>query len=75
VAHALGGKNVKELERLSTALYVLRNNPALSDEDAAKRITQIKPHVTTGDAADAVQEVHRLEVAQRAVGRTTTPAT
>ena len=61
VATKLSVKTAGALERLSTALYVRAANPALTDEEAAQRINELKPHVKIPQAADAIDELHRLE--------------
>lgn len=63
VATELSARKVDVLERLSTALYVKRKNPELTDEKAARRINELKPHVKIPQAADALDELHRLEEA------------
>lgn len=50
VVQCIGSKNVKELEKISTALYVWREMPASTVEDRAKRLNAIKPHIDIGDA-------------------------
>lgn len=55
VAECLGGKNVKELEKLSTALFVWRENPKASIEDRAKRLSEIKPHIAVDEAETTTQ--------------------
>ena len=61
VATELSVKTAGALERLSTALYVRAENPGLKDEEATQRIHDLKPHVKPSQAADAVDELHRLE--------------
>lgn len=61
VANELGSKNVAELERLATALYVTRR--LLPDGDVvarAKKIVELKPHITLEQARTAVDEVDTL---------------
>ena len=60
VATELSVKTAGALERLSTALYVRAKNPGLRDEEATKRIHELKPHVKPPQAADAIDELHRL---------------
>ena len=61
VATELSVKRVDVLERMSTALYVKRKNPELKDMEAAKRINELKPHVTIPQATDAIDALHKLE--------------
>ncbi|MBU4221100.1 MAG: hypothetical protein KKD46_02605 [Euryarchaeota archaeon] len=58
VANKLGGKNVAELERLATALYVTREiSTDNSIESRAQCIHKLKPHVSLDEARDAVRVV------------------
>jgi hypothetical protein len=57
----LASKNVAELEKLSTALYVRLEGP---DEDVAvhaRRIHELKPHVSVPEALAALREVGRFD--------------
>jgi uncharacterized protein YwgA len=61
VAKRLGKKNVTELERLATALFVTKNElPKGSVEVRAARINELKPHVPLPLAQEAVEEFDRL---------------
>lgn len=61
VAKRLGKKNVTELERLATALFVTKNElPKGSVEARAVRINELKPHVSLPLAQEAVEEFDRL---------------
>ncbi|MEW8976761.1 MAG: hypothetical protein AB2385_00020 [Symbiobacterium sp.] len=60
VATYFGDKGVAELERLATALYVRKMDPSLSQEQRAKRICALKPHVHFGAAYEAVRSVDEL---------------
>jgi len=58
VADRVGDKNVVELERLATALYVTRTSEgARSAKERAEEITQLKPHVSREDAVRAVEMI------------------
>ena len=58
VARRLSPKNVSELERLATALYVTKEEPdGSSPERRAKVLSQLKPHVTIEDALSAVRDI------------------
>lgn len=57
VVDKLAGKNVAELERLSTALYVRLEMPNEADRTRAKRIHQLKPHVSIQEALIALGDV------------------
>jgi hypothetical protein len=61
VADRLRDRGVMELERLATALWVTRElGEAASVDERAGRLHQIKPHVSTADAADAVSEIDEM---------------
>jgi len=63
-ATAIGDKGVTELERLATALYVRlkqsEQQGGMTVEEAAARITALKPHISVQDADCAVREADRL---------------
>ena len=60
VAKWLGSKGVTELERWSTALYVIRRTAAsVPRETIIGEIVQLKPHVSRAEAGEAVEEVTR----------------
>lgn len=61
VVGKLASKNVAELERLSTALYVRLELPDQDEAVRAKRITQLKPHVSNQEALDALRDVEGFE--------------
>ncbi len=61
IADKLSGKNVAELERLATALYVTREiNTDNSIESRAQCIHELKPHVSLYEAREAVRVVDIL---------------
>lgn len=58
VAEKLGNKNVSELERLATALFVtLESENSTSVRKRADEINCLKPHITLSAAMSAVEEV------------------
>lgn len=59
-AEKLGGKNVAELERLATALYVTNRRGAALAEERAEEMTRLKPHIPLENAMAAVEAVDRL---------------
>ena len=59
VSKSLGLRNVKELERVATALYVTRQFGGTDDARAGK-LVQLKPHVAPADARAAVVELDAL---------------
>jgi len=58
VAEKLSGHGAVDLERLATALYVLRNYPG--DEDQVGLMHQLKPHITAERAAEALAAVNNI---------------
>jgi len=65
VADNLGGKNVIELEKLATALYVRLASKQRSPKKNAEDIHVLKPHVSLDDAMQAVKELDGLVAAKR----------
>lgn len=64
----LGQKNVAELERLGTALYVtLESTPAKKLESRAKRVHKLKPHVPEEKALEAVKELDSIRDAAKLI--------
>ena len=61
VASELGRRRVSELERLSTALYVTRQDSSASDNAKARQIVELKPHISYDDALSALRAVADLE--------------
>lgn len=61
VAKQLGHLGVSDLERLATALWVLRELPDAKRDEQAARLHEIKPHVSLTDAADALARVEKME--------------
>jgi uncharacterized protein YwgA len=62
-ADAIGEQTVGELERLATALYVTKRETKHHDgsvKSRAKRLNQLKPHVSVDTASDAVEEIDAL---------------
>jgi uncharacterized protein YwgA len=60
VADRLARKNVAELERLSTALYVLKRTTGTED-DLAREVNRLKPHVSPDEARQAVRAVRQMQ--------------
>jgi uncharacterized protein YwgA len=65
IARKIGAKGVAQLERLATALYVTLESRHNTVEERAKRINELKPHVSVNNAKIAVEEIDemRIEVA------------
>lgn len=60
IANHLGDKNVVELERMGTALYVTLDGCQEDVESRAGRIIELKPHIKIEKARQAVQNVDRM---------------
>jgi len=60
VAQQVGPKNVLDLERLATALWITREHPNADDEARATELTQIKSHVHRDAALAAIREIDEL---------------
>ena len=60
VTEHLGAKGVVPLEKLATALMVTRESKELSVEERARRLTDLKPHVSIDAARNAVEEVDAM---------------
>lgn len=58
VAAKLSRHGAVDLERLATALYVLRNHP--DDEDKVQVMHLLKPHISKEGAAEALKEVENI---------------
>jgi hypothetical protein len=61
IARAFGPKEVAELDELATALYLTRENGSpRSLEDRARRLAELKPHLSFLQAVDVVRECDRI---------------
>lgn len=60
VAKELSNKNVRELERLGTALFITAQKSEASVEKRARLVNRLKPHVTVAQARTAVIDVDGL---------------
>jgi uncharacterized protein YwgA len=56
-AEKLGALRVKELEPLTTALFVTRQQPTASSSSRSSKLMEIKPHVKPAEAAAAIATV------------------
>jgi uncharacterized protein YwgA len=65
VVNHLGGRGVKQLERVATALYFTVTTEGLSVEARVAKIREVKPHISDDEARKALEEVDgwRREVA------------
>lgn len=61
VANAFGTKGVTELEKLATALFVTRElGDTASSLQRARRLHELKPHISVTDAHIAIQDYQRI---------------
>ena len=60
VAENLASKNVSELEKIATALFIRKHSKIKSREHRAEELVQLKPHISEPDALLATKEVDRL---------------
>ena len=61
IAEKLGGKDVVELERLATALFVTKNTEeAASVEERAEELTRLKSHIQMDTATNAILELDAI---------------
>ena len=60
ISAKLGDKGIIYLERLATAYFVTHNHPESNQEDRAKNIVKLNPHIALEDAKLAVQDVDGL---------------
>lgn len=69
VTRELGIKNVDELERLSTGLYVSLDKRYQNKgvPARAKRLTELKPHIQLSDASSAIEQADDFVSRARAV--------
>jgi uncharacterized protein YwgA len=59
IAATLGGRDVMELERLATAMWMTRKRGG-SVHDRAQAVIEVKPHISYEAATSAVEEIDRL---------------
>jgi uncharacterized protein YwgA len=60
IANWIRDKNVGELERLTTAAFVIQNREDLDAEEMAREIVRAKPHIVMHEAKAALAEAQRL---------------
>ncbi len=65
VSDWLGGKDVNELERLSTAHWVTTRHSSASTDEQVGELTRLKPHISRADALDAFEQVKRMAAETR----------
>lgn len=60
VAEKLGDKRVADLEQLTTALYVTLEQPGRDTQERARRIHELKPHVSVTEGTSAVETLDAI---------------
>jgi len=60
VSDRLATKNVSDLERLATALYIWIESSSKSETQRAKRLHSLKPHVSQEESLEAVKVVDEI---------------
>lgn len=60
VGSQLGSKGVAELEQLGTALYVTKEISKEDVEERARRIQELKPHISDSEAHTAVEAIDKM---------------
>jgi hypothetical protein len=60
IATFVGGKKVKELEKLATALYIHKKEPAKGIEEKAIEINTLKRHISIEEAIESLRTIESL---------------
>ncbi|MDE0330822.1 MAG: hypothetical protein OXL41_03055 [Nitrospinae bacterium] len=60
IADEFADMGVTALERYATAYYVSKNHEEVGDGDIAVKIVELKPHISLGEAQEAVEFVAKL---------------
>jgi uncharacterized protein YwgA len=60
IADRLAHKNVAELEKLGTALFVTKSTPSEVADDRVERLSKLKPHIDAVEARRALQVVDAM---------------
>lgn len=61
IAGFVGNKGIYELERLATALLLIEQYPGQGDEEIARQLNEVKPHVDRDSALSAVHELRHYK--------------
>jgi uncharacterized protein YwgA len=61
VADAVSDSDVNRLERLATALYLLRLEPSAETKQLVSELRELKPHIDAADATSAIEEMRSLQ--------------
>ncbi len=60
VSDSLGNRNVAELEKLATGLYVYFEHASRSQVIRAKILHDLKPHISISDSLEAIKQVDAI---------------
>jgi hypothetical protein len=60
IAKQLADKNVSELEKIATALFIYKRFDIPSRRGRAQELVRLKPHISEKDAVLAIKEIDRL---------------
>jgi len=60
IAEKLKDKDVKKLEPLATALYIIRTMPKLSQYEKTEKLQELKPHVSFKEARLSIMEAQKI---------------
>jgi uncharacterized protein YwgA len=69
VADRLADKNVAELEKLGTALFVTKSSPSEGADDRVDRFCKLKPHIDAAEALRALGVVDAMLAESRELVR------
>lgn len=64
----LGSRGVSALERLTTAVHLVKEDPEEGDEALAEELRRVKPHVSGPAAADAIKRARGFLDQKQSVG-------
>ncbi len=67
VAREMSQNDTRTLERLSTAFFLQNKYPEQSDDQIARWINKLKPHITIASASDAIRKVKEIQQAAASV--------
>jgi hypothetical protein len=56
----VGEKGVAELERLTTAIFLLKKEDSRADEELASMMHRLKPHISEDDALTTLRKARSL---------------
>lgn len=60
MARHLGSKSVTDLEQLGTAFYVRKEDDSRSQEQVARRVSELKPHIPIDVAREAAVGIDKI---------------